>query len=338
MQEPQDLIILGAEPFSGVPGGTLAVRCRGFRPGLNSKVLFGEIEASIVSASEDKAVVCLPESPKSLGLILKVDQTASAVFPFNLAERLSTDLHPVTNPVIAPDGSVITTISGSRGQQIAQPIVRITKQGDKVPYNCEIVNPTGLAFSPDGQLYISSRHEGTVLRYTDYEQLDVVAEDLGIPCGIVFDSRGNLYVGDRTGKIHRLDPSGRKEEFAHLEPSISAYHLAMDAEDRLYVTGPTFAMRDRLYRFSKEGGLESLGVGLARPQGMAFLPDGDLLISTGYRGKKGVFRYSLKENSLLHYITAPILAGLAICGQDIFLATHNSIYRMQLSGEAGKLN
>jgi WD40 repeat protein len=334
MIESEKLRISAVTPLSGVPGGELVIHCRGFKPGLSSSVLLGEIGAPIMSASEDRIIVRLPESPKSLGLVLKVEKRVSALFPFNLAARLSTDLHPVTNPVIAPDGSVITTFSGARGQQISQPLVRITKRGDKSPYHCEIMNPTGLAFSPDRQLYISSRNDGTVLRYTDYEHLDVVAEDLGIPCGIAFDSKGLLYVGDRTGKIYRIDPSGSKEEFANLEPSISAYHLAMDSEDRLYVTGPTLAMRDRLYRLSREGTVESLFEGFARPQGMAFLPNGDLLISSGYQGKKGVFRYSPEEGSIQHYITAPILVGLAVAGQDIFLATNNSIYWTKLPGKS----
>jgi sugar lactone lactonase YvrE len=333
MKKSKNLQITEVRPHSGVPGGTLDIRCRGFKPDLHSKVLFGEIEAPIYTASDDKVVVGLPESPQSLGLALKVGRTVSDVYPFNLASRLCTDLHPVMNPAIDPeDGAIITTISGGRGQQVEQPLIRITKRGDRIPFHCEIMNPTGLAFSPDGQLYISSRYDGTVLCYTDYERLDIVAEDLGIPCGMVFDSEKRLYVGDRTGKIHRIDPSGRKEEFAHLEPSISAYHLAIDSEDRLYVTGPTFAMRDALLRFSKKGTAEKILEGLARPQGMAFLPDGDLLISAGYGGKKGVFRYSPADGSIRHYITAPILVGLAIAGQDIFLATNSSIYCAQLPG------
>lgn len=335
MQETQDLLILEVNPHSGVPGGTLAINCRGFKPDLHSKVLLGEVEASIFTASDDRVIIGLPESPKSLGLVLKVEKAVSEVFPFSLASRVCTNLHPVTNPVIDPeDGSIITTISGGRGQQVEQPLIRITKRGDRIPFECEIMNPTGLAFSPEGQLYISSRHDGTVLCYTDYEQLDLVADDLGIPCGIVFDSQNRLYVGDRTGKIYRIDASGRKEEFAHLEPSISAYHLAVDTKDRLYVTGPTFAMRDCLVRFSKKGVAEPVLDGLARPQGMAFLPDGNLLISAGYKGKKGIFQYSPEDGSIAHFITAPILIGLTISGQDIYLATNNSIYRSQLPGNS----
>ncbi len=335
MEKTKDPCILEVNPHSGVPGGMLAISCRGFKPDLYSKVLLGEVEASIFTASDDKVIIGLPESPKSLGLVLKVNKAVSEVFPFSLASRICTDLHPVANPVIDPeDGSIITTISGGRGQQVEQPLIRITQQGDRTPFQCEIMNPTGLAFSPEGQLHISSRHDGTVLCYTDYERLDLVAEDLGIPCGIVFDSQSSLYVGDRTGKIYRIDASGRKEEFANLEPSISAYHLAIDAKDRLYVTGPTFAMRDCLVRFSKKGEAEPVLEGLARPQGMAFLPDGDLLISAGYKGKKGIFRFSPEDGSIAHYITAPILVGLAIAGQDIYLATSSSIYRAQLSGNS----
>jgi len=143
-----------------------------------------------------------------------------------------------------------------------------------------------------------------------------------------------LYVGDRTGKIYRIDSAGNKEEFAEMEPSISAYHLAIDSKDRLYVTGPTFSMRDRLIRFSPDGKAENLMDGFARPQGLAFLPDGDLLIAAAFQGKKGIFRYSPESGSLQHFITAPILVGLAVAGKDVFLAGSSSIYWLQLSEQA----
>jgi len=333
MSEKDKMLITGVTPSMGVPEGELLIECSGFLPGLTSRVLFGEVEAAICSASEDRIFVRLPESPNGLGISLEAGGNVSSLFPFNLATRLAVDLHPVANPVVAPDGSLISTISGGRGQQVSQPLVRITRQGDKVPFNCEIMNPTGLAFSHDGQLYVTSRNDGTVIRYTDFENLEIVAEDLGVPCGIVFDSNGLLYVGDRTGKIYRIDSSGNKQEFAELEPSIAAYHLAVDPENRLYVTGPTFSMSDALYRISVDGNVETLVDGLARPQGMAFLPNGDLLVCAGYQGRKGVFQYSNADGSMRHVVTAPILVGLAISGRDIYFATGNSIYWTQLSGQ-----
>jgi len=332
MKKARDLRITGVSPLSGVPGGRLLVRCRGFEPGLESKVFLGNVEAFIVSASEDCVLIQLPESPCSLGLTLRAGDETSPLFPFNLAVRLAAELHPVMNPVIAPDGSIITTISGGRGQEVDMPLVRVTRQGDKIPYSCEITNPTGLAFSRDGQLHISSRHDGTVLKYTDFEHLEVVAEDMGIPCGMVFDSKGNLYVGDRTGRIWKIGKAGRKMEFASLEPSISAYHLAIDGEDRIYVTGPTFAARDSLYRISVDGTVETILRGLARPQGMTFLPEGDLLLTTGYKGRKGVFRYSPADGSFRLHIAAPILVGLAVLDQTAYLATGDALYTAPLPG------
>lgn len=334
MKQARDLRITGVFPLSGVPGGRLTVRCRDFEPGVESRVLLGEVEAFVVSASDDRVLIRLPESPYSLGLTLAVGQETSPLFPFNLAARLAAGLHPVMNPVIAPDGSIITTISGGRGQEVDMPLVRVTRQGDKIQYSCEIINPTGLAFSPDDQLYISSRHDGTVLKYTDFKSLDIVAEELGIPCGLVFDSEGNLFVGDRTGIIWKIDQFGRKEEFVSLEPSISAYHLAIDDEDRIYVTGPTFAARDCLYRISVNGKVETLLRGLARPQGMVFLPEGDLLIAACYKGVKGVFRYSPADGSFRLYIAAPIFVGLAISDQTVYMATNSALYSAPLPGSS----
>jgi len=318
----------------GVPGGEITIHCRGFRPGLPSVagVLWGNEPVKIVSASEDRVIARLPDSPQALGLALSVNGEQSPVFPFAIAQELASGLHPVGNPAVSSQGDIITTISGTRGQQISQPLIRVTKAGERKAFPCEIMNPTGLAFGPDDQLYVSSRSEGVIFRYADFETLEVVAEDLGVCCGIIFDPEGVLYAGDRNGKIFRIDPSGECLEFASLEPSVSAYHLAMDEEGNLYVTGPTLAMRDSLYRISPDGQVGVVRTGFARPQGLAMGPDGSLWVAAAFEGQKGVFRIDLATKKLEHSLAAPTLVGLAFDGEDMFLADNSSIFWLKSTG------
>ena len=112
-----EIMIEAVTPAVGVPGGEVSITCRGFKPGLpaSAKVLFGKVEASIISASAERVVIRLPENSQALGIELQVDGKVSPMFPFILGARLAAELHPVTNPVIAPDGAIITTVSGTRG-------------------------------------------------------------------------------------------------------------------------------------------------------------------------------------------------------------------------------
>jgi sugar lactone lactonase YvrE len=92
---------------------------------------------------------------------------------------------------------------------------------------------------PDDRLYVSSRFEGTVYRLAADGSVESFATDLGVACGLAFAPDGTLYVGDRSGTIFRVDRAGRAETFAALPPSVAAFHLALGPDGALYVTGPT---------------------------------------------------------------------------------------------------
>ena len=66
-------------------------------------------------------------------------------------------------------------------------------------------------------------------------RVETVASDLGVACGMAFGPDGTLFVGDRSGTVFRVSPTGRVLPFATLPPSVAAYHLAMGPAGRLYV-------------------------------------------------------------------------------------------------------
>jgi hypothetical protein len=124
----------------------------------------------------------------------------------HIARELSDGLHPVTSPVVSRSGMTFATISGPARQ--ADPGLDRPHQPGSVgtPFVSGILNPTGLAFDPDGELYVTSRAEGNVYRIDAGGEATVYAEGMGVATGAAFDAEGNLFVGDRNGTIFKIAP------------------------------------------------------------------------------------------------------------------------------------
>jgi sugar lactone lactonase YvrE len=147
-----------------------------------------------------------------------------------------------------------------------------------------------MAFGPDGDLYVSSRFEGTVYRVKPDGTFTTFVTDLGVACGLAFGRAGTLFVGDRSGTIFRVDRAGSTRAFAELPGSVAAFHLAFGPDGWLYVTGPTLNSYDHVYRIGPDGQVEVFYTGFGRPQGLAFDAGGTLHVAEALAGWSGVFR------------------------------------------------
>jgi sugar lactone lactonase YvrE len=180
-------------------------------------------------------------------------------------------------------------------------------------------------------MFVSSRLDGTVYRVTPLKEVVVFASDLGIATGLAFNRDGDLFVGDRSGAIYRVNEIGVAKPWAQLEPSVSAFHLAFGPDDALYVTGPTVSSFDAVTRFDDDGEPTVFYRGLGRPQGLAFDRAGNLYVAASLRGRRGIVRISPDGGRAEIVVAGMNLVGLAFSARgEMVVATNDSVYSLPL--------
>jgi sugar lactone lactonase YvrE len=289
-------------------------------------VTIGGVPARVSFAAPQRVAVAVPE-PIGGGLQpVKVSWAAGATLYAEVARALATGLHQVDNPVIDEAGNVYVTYSGSRGQQAAVSIFRVTPAGVREPFVHNLVNPTSMAHGRDGKLYVSSRFEGRVYRVHEDGQYEVVGSDLGIATGLAFTEDGAMYVGDRSGTLFRIDTQGRTETVATMPGSMAAFHLAVGPDGWIYVAAPTLSTYDTLSRVHPDGRIERLEWIFGRPQGLAFDGHGVLHVVEALAGSSGV--YALRPGRPRELVVSgPSLVGLAFgANRTMVVSSNDTLY------------
>jgi sugar lactone lactonase YvrE len=324
-------VIDRVEPQAGVEGGEIILSCSDFEPlsWSSVRVTFEGYTSRPESVSGARVVVPVPSGPSGrVEIKIENAEETSLGAEFHAAEKLADNLHPVANPAFDRDnGTIYTTLSGTRGQQVPISVYKVTSEGEMQPFLSELMNPTGIAFDPDGQMHVTSRFDGTVYRVSPFKEAEPFVRNLGVATGIAFDAEGQLYVGDRSGTIYTVSDIGDPQPFASLEPSMAAYHLAFGPSGDLFVTGPTASSFDCVYRISTSGDVSTYFTGLGRPQGLAFDTAGNLYVVASYRGRRGVFRIT-PEKEVTMIVAGKALVGL--CFDDsgnAILAGTRELYR-----------
>ncbi|HUK16035.1 MAG TPA: IPT/TIG domain-containing protein [Bryobacteraceae bacterium] len=323
-------------PTAAIAGGELQIRGKGFTKPDRPRVTIGEVGAPVIIGSDSLVIARVPEAAAAGEVVISSGKHSSDSWACDIGVLVADSLHPVANPAIDSFGNIYTTFSGSRGQKVPVAVYKIDLNFNMKPFINEMMNATGLAFDPDGLLYISSRHDGMVYQVTPNGNISVFVEGMGVATGIAFDKEQNLYVGDRSGTIFKINPNRQIFVFATLEPSLAAYHLTFGPDNYLYVTGPTTSSFDSVHRISEHGEVEVFYRGLGRPQGMAFDEEGRLYVASSIRGRKGVVRIYAPERLGSEaradlFLSGPGIVGLAFApSRAMIVATTNALYRVDI--------
>ena len=317
-------------PAAAIPGGEIAIYGSGFasRNGARPLVHFGEVEGGLALASENRLIVRVPEGAGSGSVRITLAERESLPSPVSVGVQIADNLHPVASPAVDHDGNIYVTFSGPRGQPVPVSLYKITSNYHVKPFVTSLINPSGLAVSRNGDLYVSCRNDGTIHRVTQDGRAEQFAEGMGVATGIAFDRDENLYVGDRSGTIFKISPSREIFVFATLEPSIAAYHLAFHPNGDLYVTGPTTSSYERVFRITQGGEVLVFYRGLGRPQGIAFDRELNLYVAASLGGRRGLVRITPEGHAEV-VLSGSGLVGMALqpSGRAI-LATTGVLYTL----------
>jgi sugar lactone lactonase YvrE len=162
---------------------------------------------------------------------------------------------------------------------------------------------TGIAFGPDGNLYVGSSQSHQVLRYDASTGASMGAfvddPDLRTPFSLIFGPDGHLYVSSGTQHIvRRYDGStGRFMNVAAADSALKQpIGLGFGQDRMLYVVN---SAGGNIMRFDPSSGRGSVFAtdSLGYPSDLAFGPDGGLYVTNAskgtvvrFDGKTGAFR------------------------------------------------
>ncbi|MBX3071374.1 MAG: SMP-30/gluconolactonase/LRE family protein [Thermomicrobiales bacterium] len=151
-----------------------------------------------------------------------------------------------------------------------------------------LTSPEGPCFDAEGNLYFVNWLTSAILRATPDGEVSEFFNTGGIPAGLAFHPDGSLYVADEGEHIHglmRITPDGEATILVNQfegKPLNGANDLVLDANGVAYFSDPWATSLENpvggFYRYFPDGRLEQLDTGLAFPNGVALTADGSAVI------------------------------------------------------------
>ena len=178
--------------------------------------------------------------------------------------------------------------------------------------------PRAIAIDSANNLYIADTGNNAVRKLAPGGTLTALDTQLNNPVSVAVDSQGSVYIADSgNNRIVQVTAAGTASTFAKINAPL-AVAVAVDASGNLLV-----ADASQIWKVASDGTPSSLITGLTSPGGMAFAPDGTLVIAdTG-------------ANVIRQLSTSGVLAAIAGTGTAGFAGDGSPALAAQLNAPAG---
>lgn len=139
--------------------------------------------------------------------------------------------------------------------------------------------PEGLAFDSSGNLYVANNHDNSLAKVTPGGVVSTFGSYVYQPVGLAFDGAGNLYVtSDGPGNIYKVSPTGSSTELftSGLDHPKA---VAFFAGELYVANGGAVAGIGSISKVNSSGAATTWVNLSINPTSMTFRPDGTLFVS-----------------------------------------------------------
>jgi len=221
-------------------------------------------------------------------------------------------------------------------------------------YATDIDSPEGPAFDRAGNFYHVDWTVSSIVKHTPSGERSEFFNTGGIPAGLAFHPDGSLWVADEGENIHglfRIEPDGSAGRIVlnryHGKPLNGANDLVFDRNGTLFFSDPWGSDGENpiggFYRYLPDEELEQIDSGLAFPNGVAIRPDETYIyLAETYRNR--ILCYEINSDGTLgpreHFADTPTPSGpdgIAFDADGNLFVAHFNLGRINIFDPSGKL-
>lgn len=215
-------------------------------------------------------------------------------------------------------------------------------------------SPEGPAFDRDGNLFFVNWLTSSIMRATPAGDVSEYFNTGGIPAGLAFHPDGSLYVADEGDQIHgvmRITPDGDSTILVNEyngKPLNGANDLVFDLNGVLYFSDPWQTSLENpvggFYRLFPDGTLEQIDTGLAFPNGVALADDGTAVYLAETQRNR-ILRYSISADGRVgprtHWADTYLPSGpdgMAFDSQGRLFVAHYGVGAVDIYDDSGTIS
>ena len=226
--------------------------------------------------------------------------------------------------------------------------------GNVRQYATDVEFPEGPAFDRAGNFYHVDWNISSIVKHTPTGERSEFFNTGGIPAGLAFHPDGSLWVADEGENIHgllRVEADGSASRVVvnsyHGEPLNGANDLVFDRNGAVYFSDPWRTSAENptggFYRRLPDDELEQIDAGLAFPNGVAIRPDETYVyLAETYRNR--ILCYEINSDGTIgpreHFADTPSPSGPDGMAFDVdgnLFVAHYGLGRVNIFDPSGKL-